>query len=114
MGALDMGGASTQITFVPRGPVLDESTQATFHLYGFEHSVYTHSYLCFGRDQMLQRLLAALVQVGLRGGGLRGAGPQPPGQVLKDPLPTEQPGPPCPPPVLPQRLPGHRAPGHPV
>lgn len=86
MGALDMGGASTQITFVPRGPVLDESTQATFHLYGFEHSVYTHSYLCFGRDQMLQRLLAALVQ----------------------------PGPPCPPPVLPQRLPGHRAPGHPV
>lgn len=62
MGALDMGGASTQITFVPRGPVLDESTQATFHLYGFEHSVYTHSYLCFGRDQMLQRLLAALVQ----------------------------------------------------
>nr|KAF6484220.1 ectonucleoside triphosphate diphosphohydrolase 8 [Rousettus aegyptiacus] len=62
VGALDMGGASTQITFVPRGPVLDESTQATFHLYGFEHSVYTHSYLCFGRDQMLQRLLAALVQ----------------------------------------------------
>nr|KAF6484221.1 ectonucleoside triphosphate diphosphohydrolase 8 [Rousettus aegyptiacus] len=66
VGALDMGGASTQITFVPRGPVLDESTQATFHLYGFEHSVYTHSYLCFGRDQMLQRLLAALVQVGFR------------------------------------------------
>lgn len=69
VGALDMGGASTQITFVPRGPVLDKSTQATFRLYGFEHSVYTHSYLCFGRDQMLKRLLAGLVQVGCPGGG---------------------------------------------
>uniref|UniRef100_A0A673VJC6 Ectonucleoside triphosphate diphosphohydrolase 8 n=1 Tax=Suricata suricatta TaxID=37032 RepID=A0A673VJC6_SURSU len=62
VGALDMGGASTQITFVPGGPILDKSTQATFRLYGFEHSVYTHSYLCFGRDQMLSRLLAQLVQ----------------------------------------------------
>lgn len=62
VGALDMGGASTQITFVPRGPILDKSTQATFRLYGSEHSVYTHSYLCFGRDQMLTRLLAGLLQ----------------------------------------------------
>lgn len=65
VGALDMGGASTQITFVPDGPILDKSAQATFRLYGSEHSVYTHSYLCFGRDQMLTRLLARLVQVGL-------------------------------------------------
>uniref|UniRef100_A0A8C9JR14 Ectonucleoside triphosphate diphosphohydrolase 8 n=1 Tax=Panthera tigris altaica TaxID=74533 RepID=A0A8C9JR14_PANTA len=63
VGALDMGGASTQITFVPGGPILDKSTQTTFRLYGSEHSVYTHSYLCFGRDQMLSRLLAQLVQV---------------------------------------------------
>ncbi|XP_032722217.1 ectonucleoside triphosphate diphosphohydrolase 8 [Lontra canadensis] len=62
VGALDMGGASTQITFVPGGPILDKSTQATFRLYGSEHSVYTHSYLCFGRDQMLTRLLAQLLQ----------------------------------------------------
>lgn len=67
VGALDMGGASTQITFVPGGPILDESTQATFLLYGFKHSVYTHSYLCFGRDQILNRLLAGLVQVGSPG-----------------------------------------------
>ncbi|XP_067598619.1 ectonucleoside triphosphate diphosphohydrolase 8 isoform X3 [Pseudorca crassidens] len=63
VGALDMGGASTQITFVPGGPILDTTTQATFRLYGTEHSVYTHSYLCFGRDQMLNRLLAGLVQL---------------------------------------------------
>ncbi|XP_030888294.1 ectonucleoside triphosphate diphosphohydrolase 8 isoform X6 [Leptonychotes weddellii] len=62
VGALDMGGASTQITFVPGGPILDKNTQATFHLYGSEHRVYTHSYLCFGRDQMLTRLLARLVE----------------------------------------------------
>ncbi|XP_045324148.1 ectonucleoside triphosphate diphosphohydrolase 8 isoform X2 [Leopardus geoffroyi] len=62
VGALDMGGASTQITFVPGGPILDKSTQTTFRLYGSEHRVYTHSYLCFGRDQMLSRLLAQLVQ----------------------------------------------------
>ncbi|XP_014385175.1 PREDICTED: ectonucleoside triphosphate diphosphohydrolase 8, partial [Myotis brandtii] len=62
VGALDMGGASTQITFVPGGPIRDESTQASFRLYGFEHRVYTHSYLCFGRDQMLNRLLGWLVQ----------------------------------------------------
>ncbi|XP_037653393.1 ectonucleoside triphosphate diphosphohydrolase 8 isoform X2 [Choloepus didactylus] len=63
VGALDMGGASTQISFVPGGPILDRSTETTFRLYGYEYSVYTHSYLCFGRDQMLNRLLAALVPV---------------------------------------------------
>ncbi|XP_015361271.1 ectonucleoside triphosphate diphosphohydrolase 8 isoform X2 [Marmota marmota marmota] len=62
VGALDMGGASTQISFLPRGPILDESTRATLRLYGTDYSIYTHSYLCFGRDQMLNRLLAALVQ----------------------------------------------------
>ncbi|KAM5330738.1 ectonucleoside triphosphate diphosphohydrolase 8 isoform 2-T2 [Glossophaga mutica] len=55
-------GLLVQITFVPGGPVQDKSTQATFRLYGFEHSIYTHSYLCFGRDEMLTRLLARLVQ----------------------------------------------------
>uniref|UniRef100_A0AC11CFQ8 Ectonucleoside triphosphate diphosphohydrolase 8 n=1 Tax=Ovis aries TaxID=9940 RepID=A0AC11CFQ8_SHEEP len=62
VGALDMGGASTQITFVPGGPILDKTTQATFRLYGADHTVYTHSYLCFGRDQALSRLLAELLQ----------------------------------------------------
>uniref|UniRef100_A0A8I6AN09 Ectonucleoside triphosphate diphosphohydrolase 8 n=1 Tax=Rattus norvegicus TaxID=10116 RepID=A0A8I6AN09_RAT len=63
VGALDLGGASTQISFVPQGPILDQSTQVTFRLYGANYSVYTHSYLCFGRDQILRRLLAELVQV---------------------------------------------------
>nr|AAH31143.2 Entpd8 protein [Mus musculus] len=62
VGALDLGGASTQISFVPQGPILDQSTQVTFRLYGANYSVYTHSYLCFGRDQILNRLLAKLAQ----------------------------------------------------
>ncbi|XP_037351270.1 ectonucleoside triphosphate diphosphohydrolase 8 [Talpa occidentalis] len=61
VGALDLGGASTQITFVPEGPILDASSRASFRLYGASYSVYTRSYLCFGRDQMLTRLLAQLL-----------------------------------------------------
>lgn len=88
MGALDMGGASTQITFVPGGPVQDERTQATFRLYGFEHSIYTHSHLCFGRDEALSRLLARLVQVGSPRGGAGGRAPSL--EVLTAPRPSPQ------------------------
>lgn len=65
VGALDLGGASTQISFVPQGPILNQSSQVTFRLYGANYSIYTHSYLCFGRDQVLIRLLAELAQVKL-------------------------------------------------
>lgn len=71
VGALDLGGASTQISFAPQGPILDQSTQATFRLYGANYSIYTHSYLCFGRDQVLTRLLAKLAQVRLVSEGWR-------------------------------------------
>lgn len=57
-GALDLGGASTQITFVPQNQVL-ESPENTLHfrLYGKNYSVYTHSFLCYGKDQaLLQKL----------------------------------------------------------
>lgn len=112
VGALDMGGASTQITFVPGGPILDKTTQATFRLYGADHTVYTHSYLCFGRDQALSRLLAELVQVGLRPGGRAGARPGWGSERICPP--AGQPGPPGPSPLLPQRLPGHAGAGAPV
>ncbi|XP_049637938.1 ectonucleoside triphosphate diphosphohydrolase 8 [Suncus etruscus] len=62
VGALDMGGASTQITFLPERPIQDKSTEVTFKLYGSNYSVYTHSYLCYGRDQILNRLLVNLLQ----------------------------------------------------
>ncbi|CAM5163140.1 unnamed protein product [Eretmochelys imbricata] len=60
LGALDLGGASTQITFQPSGTIEDNSTKVFFRLYGTNYSIYTHSYLCYGRDQALKMLLAAL------------------------------------------------------
>lgn len=48
VGALDLGGASTQITFMP----LDrpESAGARFELGGTTYDIYSHSYLDFGQD----------------------------------------------------------------
>lgn len=68
LGALDLGGASTQITFQPGVPVQDGNTSVFFRLYGTNYSLYSHSYLCYGQSQALKMLLAALHQVpGARG-----------------------------------------------
>ncbi|XP_075027066.1 ectonucleoside triphosphate diphosphohydrolase 8-like [Calonectris borealis] len=62
LGALDLGGASTQITFQPGVRIEDQNTSAFFRLYGTNYSLYTHSYLCYGQTQALKMLLAALRQ----------------------------------------------------
>ncbi|XP_005534687.1 PREDICTED: ectonucleoside triphosphate diphosphohydrolase 8-like, partial [Pseudopodoces humilis] len=62
LGALDLGGASTQITFQPGVPVQDRNTSVFFRLYGTNYSLYSHSYLCYGQSQALKMLLAALHQ----------------------------------------------------
>ncbi|KAF4801694.1 Ectonucleoside triphosphate diphosphohydrolase 8 [Turdus rufiventris] len=51
LGALDLGGASTQITFQPGVPVEDRNTSVFFRLYGTNYSLYSHSYLCYGQSQ---------------------------------------------------------------
>ncbi|XP_041706902.2 ectonucleoside triphosphate diphosphohydrolase 2 [Coregonus clupeaformis] len=61
VGALDFGGASTQITFVTKDEVEDKSDRMKLSLYGHDYSLYTHSFLCYGRDQVFKRLLAHLV-----------------------------------------------------
>nr|XP_021389412.1 ectonucleoside triphosphate diphosphohydrolase 8 [Lonchura striata domestica] len=66
VGALDLGGASTQITFQPEVPVEDRNTSVFFRLYGTNYSLYSHSYLCYGQSQALKMLLAALHQDTLR------------------------------------------------
>uniref|UniRef100_A0A669Q3Z4 Ectonucleoside triphosphate diphosphohydrolase 8 n=1 Tax=Phasianus colchicus TaxID=9054 RepID=A0A669Q3Z4_PHACC len=63
LGALDLGGASTQITFQPGVTIEDKNTSVLFRLYGTNYSLYTHSYLCYGQTQALKRLIAALHQV---------------------------------------------------
>ncbi|KAK0052029.1 ectonucleoside triphosphate diphosphohydrolase 2-like isoform X1 [Biomphalaria pfeifferi] len=62
IGAMDLGGASTQITFVPR----DQSTEPEFikdvKLFGKKYGVYTHSYLCYGVAEVTKRILASLIK----------------------------------------------------
>lgn len=64
IGALDLGGASTQITFIPQDPseVPPDYSQVT-RLFGSNYSVYTHSYLCYGIMEVTGRAFAALVKV---------------------------------------------------
>uniref|UniRef100_A0A8C9LAH2 Ectonucleoside triphosphate diphosphohydrolase 3 n=1 Tax=Pavo cristatus TaxID=9049 RepID=A0A8C9LAH2_PAVCR len=66
MGALDLGGASTQISFIPED--FEENFNYTMQvkLYGYDYNVYTHSFQCYGRDEAEKRLLALLFQVCLR------------------------------------------------
>lgn len=63
VGALDFGGASTQITFETRDKIEDDTDMIRLRLYGYEYSVYTHSFLCYGQGQVLKRLMAHLVKV---------------------------------------------------
>ncbi|XP_074546627.1 ectonucleoside triphosphate diphosphohydrolase 2-like [Halichoeres trimaculatus] len=62
VGALDFGGASTQITFATQEEVEDKQDMMKLQLYGQEYSLYTHSFLCYGRDQVLKRLLAHILK----------------------------------------------------
>ncbi|XP_008052389.1 ectonucleoside triphosphate diphosphohydrolase 1 isoform X2 [Carlito syrichta] len=67
-GALDLGGASTQITFVPQNQTIESPDNALqFRLYGKDYSVYTHSFLCYGKDQALLQKLAKDIQVARNG-----------------------------------------------
>ncbi|KAM9197024.1 ectonucleoside triphosphate diphosphohydrolase 1 [Dugong dugon] len=58
-GALDLGGASTQITFVPKDTNISSPIKfMQFRLYGWNYTVYTYSFLCYGQDQALLLKLA--------------------------------------------------------
>ncbi|XP_062854200.1 ectonucleoside triphosphate diphosphohydrolase 8 [Trichomycterus rosablanca] len=60
LGALDLGGASTQISFLPKDPVKDQQSAFDLQLYGYKYELYTHSYLCYGKDQALKKVQAYL------------------------------------------------------
>ncbi|XP_014826484.1 PREDICTED: ectonucleoside triphosphate diphosphohydrolase 2-like [Poecilia mexicana] len=62
IGALDLGGASTQITFETSQNLENPDNQMNLTLYGQAYTLYTHSFLCYGQDQFLKRLLAHLIQ----------------------------------------------------
>uniref|UniRef100_A0A8C3D200 Uncharacterized protein n=1 Tax=Corvus moneduloides TaxID=1196302 RepID=A0A8C3D200_CORMO len=60
-GALDLGGASTQISFMPEGSAMSQNEASEFTLYGYSYNIYTHSYLCYGQNEMLKRLAKELI-----------------------------------------------------
>ncbi|XP_053940157.1 ectonucleoside triphosphate diphosphohydrolase 8-like isoform X3 [Cuculus canorus] len=60
-GALDLGGASTQISFMPEGSGINWNEASNFMLYGYNYDIYTHSYLCYGQNEMLKRLAKELI-----------------------------------------------------
>lgn len=62
IGALDLGGASTQITFVTSQELENKDNQLDLTLYGQTYTLYTQSFLCYGQDQFLRKLLAHLIQ----------------------------------------------------
>ncbi|KGL88785.1 Ectonucleoside triphosphate diphosphohydrolase 3, partial [Charadrius vociferus] len=63
MGALDLGGASTQISFIPEDSQENFNSILKVNLYGYNYNVYTRSFQCYGRDEAEKRLLALLLQV---------------------------------------------------
>ncbi|XP_052414693.1 ectonucleoside triphosphate diphosphohydrolase 8 isoform X1 [Carassius gibelio] len=56
IGALDLGGSSTQISFTPKDPVKNPDSAFNLQLYGYKYEVYTQSYLCYGKDQALKKI----------------------------------------------------------
>ncbi|GFN75651.1 ectonucleoside triphosphate diphosphohydrolase 1 [Plakobranchus ocellatus] len=62
-GALDLGGASTQITFIAEeGTVIPKGYSHNVKLYGEDYIVYTHSFLCYGVVQVVNTLYATLIK----------------------------------------------------
>ncbi|XP_045902027.1 ectonucleoside triphosphate diphosphohydrolase 3 isoform X2 [Micropterus dolomieu] len=61
VGSMDLGGASTQIAFA----VQDDLRGADYmhvKLYGYPYNVYTHSFLCYGKNEAEKRILDKVVQ----------------------------------------------------
>lgn len=61
VGSMDLGGASTQIAFA----VQDDLKGADYlrvKLYGYPYNVYTHSFLCYGKNEAGKLVLEKVVQ----------------------------------------------------
>lgn len=61
-GALDLGGASTQISFIPEESTKNSNYTRQVELYGYKYSVYTHSFQCYGRDEAEKKFFALMLQ----------------------------------------------------
>ena len=63
---MDLGGASTQISFIPENPsTLPRGYDYYLRLYGTDYHVYSHSYLCYGVNEAIRKYKSILVKVGI-------------------------------------------------
>ncbi|KAL0172788.1 hypothetical protein M9458_033099, partial [Cirrhinus mrigala] len=61
VGSLDLGGASTQIAFATSDEAKSEDI-IKVSLYGYEYNIYTHSFLCYGKNEAEKRVWAKLAK----------------------------------------------------
>ncbi|KAM9353681.1 ectonucleoside triphosphate diphosphohydrolase 3 [Symphorus nematophorus] len=61
VGSMDLGGASTQIAFAVQEN-LTGPDYLKVKLYGYPYNVYTHSFLCYGKNEVEKRILDKVVQ----------------------------------------------------
>uniref|UniRef100_A0A673CL47 Ectonucleoside triphosphate diphosphohydrolase 3 n=1 Tax=Sphaeramia orbicularis TaxID=375764 RepID=A0A673CL47_9TELE len=57
VGSMDLGGASTQIAFAVNEDLIGPDYMEV-KLYGYPYNVYTHSFLCYGKNEAEKRVLA--------------------------------------------------------
>ncbi|XP_068180843.1 ectonucleoside triphosphate diphosphohydrolase 3 [Antennarius striatus] len=60
-GSMDLGGASTQIAFAIQDDLIGPDYMHV-KLYGYPYNVYTHSFLCYGRNEAEKRILERVIQ----------------------------------------------------
>ena len=61
---MDLGGASTQMTFYAGpGVAVPPPYSGQEVLFGLNYTVYTHSYLCYGINEISRKYWALLVKV---------------------------------------------------
>ncbi|CAH8588553.1 unnamed protein product [Schistosoma rodhaini] len=63
VGSLDLGGASTQIAFIPKTYSNIPKEKLDFYplrLYGNDFSVYSHSFLCYGKSEFERRVITSI------------------------------------------------------
>uniref|UniRef100_A0A8C5SZW5 Ectonucleoside triphosphate diphosphohydrolase 3 n=1 Tax=Laticauda laticaudata TaxID=8630 RepID=A0A8C5SZW5_LATLA len=61
IGALDLGGASTQISFIPEETIYTSNSTLQVQLFGYQYSVYTYSFQCYGRDETEKKPLTSIL-----------------------------------------------------
>lgn len=59
---MDLGGASTQIAFAVEEDYKGED-YLPIKLYGYSYNVYTHSFLCYGKNEAEKTLLGKVLRV---------------------------------------------------